>query len=368
LIITDESGEEIFQDSITITPNNFSSTSLLDSVLFTPDKLWSHKTMIRVIASDGVSSDSSNFMLDIERVLRPHLAVAMIQNTAFSRFLQVIVTDTASKATNISMEIQNQDMDVDTIAAHTYVSNLSFESTGNYSVDIFANAGVGDTTINEFFSLVAGRVSSRWVGRSYDGNFGIAGDPGAVSFDQPFLIADSTLFEENFHDRASYIFGNEEVVFNKPVEVRLHSNRSDLAIYRRKNGVVWEELPSLNIENEIFTLTNQGGYFKLGPKTIIVPERTNIHQNYPNPFNPTTTISYDIGLMDGLSQNVSIDVYNLLGQHVKSLIKEIDQIGQFSIMWDGQDTFGQQMSSGVYFIQLSTKTGIIKNKKMMLLK
>jgi flagellar hook assembly protein FlgD len=72
--------------------------------------------------------------------------------------------------------------------------------------------------------------------------------------------------------------------------------------------------------------------------------------------------------MDGLNQNVSIDVYNLLGQHVKSLIKEIDQIGQFSIMWDGQDTFGQQMSSGVYFIQLSTKTGIIKNKKMMLLK
>ena len=109
MIITDESGEEILQDSITITPNNFSSTSLLDSVLFTPDKLWSHKTMIRVIASDGVSSDSSNFMLDIERVLRPHLAVAMIQNTAFSRFLQVIVTDTASKATNISMEIQNQD-------------------------------------------------------------------------------------------------------------------------------------------------------------------------------------------------------------------------------------------------------------------
>ncbi|MDC0383387.1 Ig-like domain-containing protein [Candidatus Marinimicrobia bacterium] len=368
LIITDESGEEVLQDSITITPNSFSSSSLLDSVLFSPDKLWSHKTMIRVIASDGVSSDSSSFMLDIERVLRPHLTVAMIQNTAFSRFLQVIVTDTASKSTRISMEIQNQDMDIDTIAAHTYVSNLSFESSGNYSVDIFANASVGDTTINEFFSLVAGRASSRWVGRSYDGNFGISGDPGAVSYDQPFLIADSTLFEQNFHDRASYIFGNEEVIFNKPVEVRLYSNRSDLAIYRRKNGVVWEELPSLNIESEIFTLTTQGGYFKLGPKTIIVPERTSIHQNYPNPFNPTTTIKYDIGLMDGLSQNVSIDVYNLLGQHVKSLIKEVDQIGQFSIKWDGQDTFGQQMSSGVYFIQLSTETGIIKNKKMMLLK
>ena len=266
------------------------------------------------------------------------------------------------------MEIQNQDIEIDTIAAHTYVSDLSFESSGNYSVDIFANASVGDTTINEYFALVAGKSASRWVGRSFDGNFGVSGDPGAVSHDQPFLIADSTLFINNFHDRASYIFGNEDISFNKAIEVRLHSKRDDLAIYRRKNGVVWEELPSISIENEIFTLTEKAGYFKLGPKTLIVPEKTNIHQNYPNPFNPTTKISYDIGLMDGLSQNVSIDVYNLLGQHVKSLIRDIDQIGQYTIQWDGQDSFGQQMSSGVYFIQLKTKTGIVKNKKMMLLK
>ena len=88
----------------------------------------------------------------------------------------------------------------------------------------------------------------------------------------------------------------------------------------------------------------------------------------PAPFNPTTTISYDIGLMDGLSQNVSIDVYNFTRTTIKSLIKNIDQIGQYTIQWDGQDSFGQQMSSGVYFIQLKTETGIIKNKKMMLLK
>lgn len=367
-VILNESGLPIPQDSITIFPNTFISHNVGDSVLFIPDKLWSHKAIIQVVASDGVSSDTSSFTLDVERVLRPHLTVALIQNTAFSRFLQVIVTDTASKATNISMEIQNQDIEIDTIAAHTYVSDLSFESSGNYSVDIFANASVGDTTINEYFALVAGKSASRWVGRSFDGNFGVSGDPGAVSHDQPFLIADSTLFINNFHDRASYIFGNEDISFNKAIEVRLRSKRDDLAIYRRKNGVVWEELPSISIENEIFTLTEKAGYFKLGPKTLIVPEKTNIHQNYPNPFNPTTKISYDIGLMDGLSQNVSIDVYNLLGQHVKSLIRDIDQIGQYTIQWDGQDSFGQQMSSGVYFIQLKTKTGIVKNKKMMLLK
>ena len=77
---------------------------------------------------------------------------------------------------------------------------------------------------------------------------------------------------------------------------------------------------------------------------------------------------YDIGLMDGLSQNVSINIYNLLGQHIRTLVENKDQIGQFKVQWDGYDQFGQQMSSGVYFIQLLTKSGIVKNKKMMLLK
>ena len=182
------------------------------------------------------------------------------------------------------------------------------------------------------------------------------------------MIADSTLFEANFYDQASYVLGNENFSFNQPIEVRFASEREDLAIYRRKNGVTWEELPSLTLESEIFTLSEESGYFRLGPKTIIVPEQTNIHQNYPNPFNPTTTIMYDIGLLDGLSQNVTINIYNLLGQQILTLVKDQDQIGQFKVQWDGYDKFGQQMSSGVYFIQLSTKTGIVKNKKMMLMK
>ena len=156
--------------------------------------------------------------------------------------------------------------------------------------------------------------------------------------------------------------------FEKPIEVRLGSQRDDLAIYRRKNGVTWEELPSISKEGEIFTFSEKTGYFKLGPKTIIVPEETNIHQNYPNPFNPITTIMYDIGLMEGLSQNVSITIYNLLGQHVKTLIHDKDQVGQFTVQWNGQNEYGQPMSTGVYFVQLTTKTGIVKNKKMMLLK
>ena len=245
---------------------------------------------------------------------------------------------------------------------------MDFILPGEYSIDIAATAEVGDTSFSRSFNIAAGRVANPWSGSSNDGLFSINGSPGAILFDQPFLIADSTLFPNDFYDRGSYIFGSEDYEFNRAIEIRLKSDRSDLAIYRRTNNFNWVELPSLNSSGDIFTLSYESGYFRLGPKTIIVPEQTNIQQNYPNPFNPSTTIVYDIGLLDGLRQNVSINVYNLLGQHVAELVKNRDQIGQFKIQWDGHDKFGQEMASGIYFVQLSTKTGIVKNKKMMLMK
>ena len=355
-------------DSPPASPFEFVSQGLGDSVLFVPASEWADSTTILVVAADEDTSASAIFTLDITRIERPHISVSVVQNNAFSNYLQVMAIDTLSKATFLSMEVQNQNIPLDTIAAFTYTGDITFESQGTYTIDIYANAVVGDTTVSESFSLAAGKAASQWTGRSYDGQFSVVGNPGSITYDQPFLIADSTLFAESFHDRASYVLGNEGFDFNLPVEIRMVSERDDLAIHRRKNGVTWEELPSLTIESEIVTLSEKSGYFKLGPKTIIVPEQTNIYQNYPNPFNPTTTVMYDIGLLDGLSQNVTISIYNLLGQHVATLIENKDQIGQFKVQWDGYDEFGQQMSSGVYFIQLTTKTGIIKNKKMMLLK
>ena len=65
---------------------------------------------------------------------------------------------------------------------------------------------------------------------------------------------------------------------------------------------------------------------------------------------------------------MEINIFNLLGQHVVTLIKDQDQIGQYKIQWNGRDKVGKPMTSGIYFVQLTTQTGIMKNKKMMLLK
>lgn len=357
------------EDKISISPSTYISNDIGDSVLFFPEKLWSQEATIKVIVTDNEeASDTATFILDILRVPRPEIKVAVVQNNAFSNYLQVIVSDTVSKTKFISLEVQNVDIDLDTIAAFTWAGDFDFTTSGNYSIDVVAIADVGDTVVSKLIALAAAREASRWFGRSVDGRFSVAGDPGSVSYDQSFIIVDSSLFADDFNDQASYVLGDEFFEFGKPIEVRFGSQRNDLAIYRRKNGVTWEELPSISKDGEIFTFSEKTGYFKLGPKTIIVPEETNIHQNYPNPFNPLTTIMYDIGLMDGLSQNVSITIYNILGQHVKRLIHNKDQVGQFTVQWNGENEFGQSMSTGVYFVQLTTQTGIVKNKKMMLLK
>ncbi|MEE8417499.1 MAG: C25 family cysteine peptidase, partial [candidate division Zixibacteria bacterium] len=96
---------------------------------------------------------------------------------------------------------------------------------------------------------------------------------------------------------------------------------------------------------------------------FIVPENFFISQNYPNPFNPVTTISY--GLPGGA--DVRIEIYNILGQNVRTLVDERQAAGYRSIIWDGNDDSGNQVSTGVYFYRIEADD-YHASKKMLLIK
>ena len=353
---------------VAISPSSYLSHNEGDSVVITPQELWSDSTLIQVIASDEAISDTATFEIDILRVERPAPSVAIVQNNAFANYLQVIIVDTVEKTTNISLNIQSEAVHLDTVAAYTWIANFDFEVAKSYSFDVFAQAEVGDTTWSNSFVLSFAQASERWFGSSSDGQFSVSGEPGTVLVDRNFVIVDSSLFSHHFTDKASYGMGDEAYMFKNPVEVTFSVDRDDLAIYQRLNGVTWEELPTITKDGRLLTFTEKAGYFRKGPRTIIVPEETSLRQNYPNPFNPITNIVYDVGLLDGLRQNVSIAVYNILGQHVATLVENHDQIGQFHVQWNGRDKFGQMLPTGIYFVQLRTDTGIVNNRKMMLMK
>jgi len=355
-------------DSINYVTEPYISNDPGDSVLFRPFDLFSGEAKFNLTVEDGDERVQKDFLLDVRRVPRPYLDVSLVQNNAFSSYLNIIIIDTAQKTINLQLEVQNQRVDIDTVAAYTYTGDFSFGIQGGYSFDIIAVAKVGKTIYTNTYNLAPARVAERWIASSPDGRLNIIGEPGSVNSDQNFLIVDSSLFINSFTDQASYVLGDEFFSFNNPIEVQFGSNRDDLAIYQRQNGVVWKELPSVKRDNQIFTFTKNTGYFRLGPKTMIVPEVTDLHQNYPNPFNPVTTIKYDIGLLDGIEQKISVNIYNIMGQHVTTLINNVSQAGQFSVKWQGDDKLGKMVPSGIYFVQLKTASGIIRNKKMMLLK
>lgn len=87
-----------------------------------------------------------------------------------------------------------------------------------------------------------------------------------------------------------------------------------------------------------------------------------LSQNYPNPFNPTTTIDYTLKK----ATNVTLTVYNTIGQKVKTLVNERMDAGAHSIQWNGTNSMGAKVVSGVYFYKLKTADQTM-TKKMMLI-
>jgi hypothetical protein len=88
-----------------------------------------------------------------------------------------------------------------------------------------------------------------------------------------------------------------------------------------------------------------------------------LHQNYPNPFNPATTIKYDLAKSD----KVSLKIYNLLGQEVRTLVNHNEAAGFKSVVWNGKNNNGKAVSSGIYFYRLETGS-FVKTMKMLLVR
>jgi hypothetical protein len=100
-----------------------------------------------------------------------------------------------------------------------------------------------------------------------------------------------------------------------------------------------------------------------GEETAIRPTDFKLEQNYPNPFNPETEIEYTLHR----PAYVILQIYNLLGQKVKTLVNERQTIGSFLIVWDGKNTKGREVTSGIYFYRLEVN-GVSQTRRMVLLK
>ena len=109
---------------------------------------------------------------------------------------------------------------------------------------------------------------------------------------------------------------------------------------------------------------------KRGPATGVeyteltaLPNKFTLEPNFPNPFNPVTRIKYSLAK----HERVILTVYNVLGEKVATLVDKKQQTGSYEVSWNGQDSIGRMVGSGVYFYKIEAGD-FVKTHKMMLLR
>ncbi|MCK4655330.1 MAG: T9SS type A sorting domain-containing protein, partial [Candidatus Cloacimonetes bacterium] len=107
---------------------------------------------------------------------------------------------------------------------------------------------------------------------------------------------------------------------------------------------------------ELITGTDEDNSFTINTYSLA--------QNYPNPFNPETTISFSI---TQTSPFVTLEIFNIKGQKVKTLVDEKLEAGNHQVVWDGKNENSKSVSSGIYFYKMNT-VEYTSTKKMILMK
>ena len=105
-----------------------------------------------------------------------------------------------------------------------------------------------------------------------------------------------------------------------------------------------------NPSSRVSTTTDESGSFSLSLNGLALPRSNSLGQNYPNPFNPSTLIPFETAERG----HVRLDVFNILGQRVVTLIDEQRPAGLHKARWNATDAAGRPVGTGVYLYRLTT--------------
>ncbi|MCH7690660.1 MAG: M6 family metalloprotease domain-containing protein [candidate division Zixibacteria bacterium] len=159
----------------------------------------------------------------------------------------------------------------------------------------------------------------------------------------------------------SYRGSHKSVIISFPVEAIVYQ-LSPL-------NFIWPVDTLINRVIDFFDPVSTGIFDNNDPFSQL-PESFELNQNFPNPFNPSTTISYTIksrGSIGSELYRTQLDIFNLLGRKVKTLVDKVQSPGSYTVEWQGDTDSGSKVASGIYFYRLILGPEM-QTKKMMLLK
>jgi hypothetical protein len=194
-------------------------------------------------------------------------------------------------------------------------------------------------------------------------------DPSSVAFGNPRLTVDNSNYALHSNDNGQgrmkillYNFapyGSDD--FMQPGKVDL----VEIPITAYAN-LEADDKTKIRLTEALLSTTTAGSISVSGIDAPL-PSSFTLMQNYPNPFNPSTTIKFELGVTGTLQQQVNLDIYNILGQHVTALIDGYYPSGEHEVVWDATNNSGHRVATGIYLYRLKVGDEY-KTKKMLFLK
>jgi len=288
----------------------------------------------------------------------------------------------------------SQQVLVTSVAENIVIVNSDGSMAGNFILEgaIKGSPAIADMDVDGDYEIIVGTSLDRIYALHHNGSVlngfpflasnGVESSPIVSDINNsgtPDIIATSL-------DGKLFAIDNTGSIFsNFPIEVggQLKSTPTvfdldgdgDLEIILGSNGAMNVYDLQTQGTNQNFWFTHQGNYQRTSNLEGIVldvdseisnvlPTQFELLQNYPNPFNPSTTIEYHLPQ----TSQVEISIYNVAGQKIRTLINESVALGNHKVSWDGKNSKGIAVTSGVYYCQLHTIGTVIITRKMILLR
>lgn len=353
--------------------------------------------------SDGTSLRGWNMMMRATfaytDTTRPTLVVGFFQNPIFSERLDVFVASQSKlNKSNLS----------GTLTQGSNVVNLVFQPVPNSNDKVFVDNNItlsssgtieirvrGTTKYGFIYSDTAYTFNVQFL-QSVSGGY-IASTDGKMEVQFPrnslkgdaYIIAfagnsDVTNAEiDKINSKLSQIYTVSPVGYEltNPAILKIYldpmkisSIPIDELTIAYWDGTKWVGLNSIvSSTGEFITAEiNKLGHFIVTRKSEVtmvetpkveIPQKFELYQNYPNPFNPSTSISFDLAE----DVFVTLKIYNILGQEIRTLVNDFKPAGKYTVVWDGKDNNGNAVGSGIYLYKINAGK-FTKTMKMVLAK
>ncbi len=298
------------------------------------------------------------------------LSIIIHQNSILSKFVDFFITSAESLSTVPTLSVtvganQPQSVPMTQNSYRVFKGSYQFTGSGILTLNSSAEDSSAHTVIgSRGFQVQLLKQDEGGTVQTESNDAALNVSPGALTEDtyvtvvqeRSSMISDTVLGTPYTFGPAKEFAGAVSIQFAYTEEQLAGRDERHLTVLKN-TGTAWVPVESeIDVPHkQVRANISQLGMFALGYLNQVVapslPQEYVLRQNYPNPFNPTTTISFSL-VERG---SVQLEIYDITGKKVTTLVDGERDAGNYSVVWSGQDGSGKQVASGVYFYRLSSQ-------------